>query len=168
MALSADALKTLKAKVGDTLGDEGAEDVLVVGETNDPASLWGVTGYTGTPDDLTYASQIAVKLAPGADEAAVTTALKGVADVTKVEPASDVREASLMDVTDGFDVFKNLLYGFGAIALLVGAITIANTFTILATQRRRQLALLRAIGATPARSPGGCSQSPSCSAPSAR
>ncbi len=149
VALSADALKTLKARVGDTLGDEGAEDVLVVGETNDPASLWGVTGYTGTPDDLTYASQIAVKLAPGADEAAVATALKGVADVTKVEPASDVREASLMEVTDGFDVFKNLLYGFGAIALLVGAITIANTFTILATQRRRQLALLRAIGATP-------------------
>ena len=41
-----------------------------------------------------------------------------------------------------------LVTGAAAISLLVGALIIANTFSILLAQRRRQIGLLRAVGAT--------------------
>ncbi|SDK14735.1 putative ABC transport system permease protein [Nonomuraea maritima] len=40
------------------------------------------------------------------------------------------------------------LFMFGAVAMLVAALVIHNTFTILAAQRTREMALLRCIGAT--------------------
>lgn len=47
-----------------------------------------------------------------------------------------------------FLFFAQVLLVFSAIALLVGAFIIANTFGILLTQRTRELALMRAIGAS--------------------
>jgi putative ABC transport system permease protein len=41
-----------------------------------------------------------------------------------------------------------ILLGFGLIALLVGVFVIYNTFSILIAQRQRELALLRAVGAS--------------------
>ena len=41
---------------------------------------------------------------------------------------------------------RNALLGFAAIAVLVGAFVIANTFSMLVGQRTRELALLRAVG----------------------
>ncbi|HSN42805.1 MAG TPA: FtsX-like permease family protein, partial [Propionibacteriaceae bacterium] len=51
-------------------------------------------------------------------------------------------------LTRDFDVMKNMLLAFSAVAALVGMIIIANTFTILLAQRRRQIGLLRAVGAS--------------------
>ncbi len=51
-------------------------------------------------------------------------------------------------VQSGFSFFKILLSVFGAVALIVGAFVISNTFAILVAQRTRQLALLRAVGAS--------------------
>ncbi|MCU0270495.1 MAG: FtsX-like permease family protein [Acidimicrobiales bacterium] len=48
---------------------------------------------------------------------------------------------------DFIAIFTNFITAFGVIALFVGAFIIYNTFTILVTQRTRELALLRAIGA---------------------
>ena len=47
-----------------------------------------------------------------------------------------------------FDAFAYVLWAFGAVALVVGMITIANTFSITLAQRRRQIGLLRAVGAS--------------------
>ncbi len=66
----------------------------------------------------------------------------------EVQSADEFRDAALVATTGSFDVFKNMLLAFAVIAVLVGMITIANTFTILVAQRRRQLGLLRAVGAT--------------------
>jgi putative ABC transport system permease protein len=52
------------------------------------------------------------------------------------------------DVTAGFQFFTIVLQVFGLIALIVGTFIIANTFAILIAQRTRELALLRAIGAS--------------------
>jgi len=41
---------------------------------------------------------------------------------------------------------RNALLGFAGLALLVGSLVIANTFSMLVGQRSRELALLRAIG----------------------
>lgn len=54
----------------------------------------------------------------------------------------------IKSMANGADVFQSLLLIFGAIALLVGAILIVNTFLILLAQRRRQIGLLRAVGAS--------------------
>jgi putative ABC transport system permease protein len=47
-----------------------------------------------------------------------------------------------------FTFLKMALTIFGAIALLVGTFVISNTFSILVAQRTRELALLRALGAS--------------------
>ena len=43
---------------------------------------------------------------------------------------------------------KVILLVFGGVAILVGAFTIANTMSITLAQRSRELALMRALGAT--------------------
>jgi putative ABC transport system permease protein len=51
-------------------------------------------------------------------------------------------------VQSGFSFFKQALLIFAGIALLVGIFVISNTFAILVSQRTRELALLRAVGAS--------------------
>jgi putative ABC transport system permease protein len=76
--------------------------------------------------------------------AAVGPALPG-DDVISGEQA--LQELS-SDRTSGFDFLKVALNVFGAIALFVGIFVISNTFSILVAQRTRELALLRALGAS--------------------
>ncbi|MEJ7650178.1 MAG: ABC transporter permease [Nakamurella sp.] len=96
---------------------------------------------------------VAVTVTSGVDPAQVVGALRAViptgADsspevLTGAQYAADRATA----VTDGSDLLGTLLLGFAAIALLVAGIVIANVFTILTTARRRELALLRCVGAT--------------------
>lgn len=54
------------------------------------------------------------------------------------------------DFTSGIDIFNNIMLGFGGVALFVSIFIIANTFAIVLSQRTKELALLRAIGASPA------------------
>lgn len=46
------------------------------------------------------------------------------------------------------NIVQNVILGFAAIAVFVGAFTIFNTFTILVGQRTREFGLLRALGAS--------------------
>ncbi|MEU6709600.1 FtsX-like permease family protein [Streptomyces wuyuanensis] len=46
------------------------------------------------------------------------------------------------------NTMSQILVGFAAVALLVATFLISNTFTMLVTRRTRELALMRAIGAT--------------------
>jgi putative ABC transport system permease protein len=69
-------------------------------------------------------------------------------------PAYDVLTADEATLQVGKPVrqflgfFTDALLGFAAIGVVVGAFIIFNTFTILVTQRTRELGLLRAMGAT--------------------
>ena len=49
---------------------------------------------------------------------------------------------------DGLSFFNTFLLVFAGIALFVGAFIIFNTFSIIVTQRQKEMALLRAIGAS--------------------
>ena len=52
-------------------------------------------------------------------------------------------------IDTGFlSILQNVILGFAAVAVFVGAFTIFNTFTILVGQRTREIGLLRAIGAS--------------------
>jgi putative ABC transport system permease protein len=53
------------------------------------------------------------------------------------------------DIKQALSFFNIALLVFAAISLFVGAFIIFNTFQILVTQRMRELALLRALGASP-------------------
>jgi len=57
-------------------------------------------------------------------------------------------EQTAEEVSSGFSFFTQILVVFAGIALLVGSFIIYNTFQILLAQRTRELALLRAIGAS--------------------
>ena len=57
-------------------------------------------------------------------------------------------EEGMSEVESGFlTVFRTVLGAFGAVALLVAAFSIHNTFAITMAQRTRESALLRALGA---------------------
>ena len=62
----------------------------------------------------------------------------------QVGRASDVLEARIA----ASDAFLNLFVGLGAVALLVGTIGIANVMVIAVIERRNEIGLRRALGAT--------------------
>ena len=94
-------------------------------------------------------SQVWVTAAPGTSQEQLLAA------VTKVLPkdtqaatgdATAARAASRID--EALSFVTTFLLVFAGIALTVGAFLIVNTFSILVAQRSRELALLRAIGAS--------------------
>ncbi|MGH3357063.1 MAG: ABC transporter permease [Nocardioidaceae bacterium] len=52
------------------------------------------------------------------------------------------------DITEGLSFISTFLLVFAAVALVVGSFLIVNTFSILVAQRSREMALLRALGAS--------------------
>jgi putative ABC transport system permease protein len=59
-----------------------------------------------------------------------------------------VRKENASAITEGLRFFGSFLLVFAVIALFVGSFIIWNTFSMLVAQRTRELALLRAIGAS--------------------
>jgi len=66
----------------------------------------------------------------------------------EVSSSQDVAAASAAAAKDQVGYLQIMLLALAAAALLVGAFLIANTFSIVITQRTRELAVLRAAGAT--------------------
>ncbi|MFI5099149.1 MAG: ABC transporter permease [Actinomycetes bacterium] len=66
----------------------------------------------------------------------------------KVQTGKAAADEQAKRITDGLQFFNVFLLVFAGIALVVGSFIILNTFTMLVAQRTRELALLRAIGAT--------------------
>lgn len=155
---SKDGAKKLDLKVGDTFKFND-QDATLVGIADEPKALLNETFYVDGPgesddgDDSTWL----VHVKPGSDATAVNKAIvKNVAGVQKfdtddpvtAQTAKQFQDASIKDLIGSFDVTKYGLMIFGAIALLVGVIIISTTFGILLAQRRRQIGLMRAVGAS--------------------
>ncbi|WP_330185291.1 FtsX-like permease family protein [Nocardia sp. NBC_01503] len=66
----------------------------------------------------------------------------------KVQDGDQVREDMKKQIGDALKFINYFLLAFGAIALIVGTFIIYNTFSMLVAQRLRELALLRAVGAS--------------------
>ena len=69
---------------------------------------------------------------------------RGVEVTTGTEIAAETSSA----VKTGLSFFNTLLLAFAGVALFVSAFLIFNTFSILVAQRQRELAVLRALGAS--------------------
>ncbi|QCB52485.1 FtsX-like permease family protein [Rhodococcus sp. PAMC28707] len=66
----------------------------------------------------------------------------------KVQTADEVRAEAQDTIESALSFVNYFLLAFGGIALLVGTFIIYNTFSMIVAQRVRELALLRAIGAS--------------------
>ncbi|MDX6312811.1 MAG: putative transport system permease protein, partial [Streptomyces sp.] len=97
-------------------------------------------------------SEIDLKAAAGTSQAALKAEVdsvlpayaKGAGTVTGQKLADD--EAK--QISSSLSGFNTALLAFAGIALFVGIFIIANTFTMLVAQRTKELALLRAVGAS--------------------
>ncbi|MBD0691043.1 ABC transporter permease [Streptomyces sp. CBMA123] len=69
-------------------------------------------------------------------------------DQFDVETGATLKADEQAMITKGTDSMRTMLLVFAGISLFVGIFIIANTFTMLVAQRTRELALLRAIGAS--------------------
>lgn len=67
---------------------------------------------------------------------------------TQAITAADWADETMAQIEDALGFITTALGAFAAIALLVGAFIIANTFSITVVQRTREFALLRALGAS--------------------
>jgi putative ABC transport system permease protein len=166
-------------EVGDTVAvlTDDRTDLRVVGLVGF-ADADGVPGSSVALVPLTEAQRM-LGLGDGVSELLVTTADDAsVADVLTdvgaalgeeyaVASAQDTAAASADAAQEQLGPLGLVLTAMSAAALLVGALLIANTFAIVTSQRRREIALVRAAGAPRARSPAPCSVRPSSSAPSA-
>lgn len=168
IALSQQVADDLRARIGDRV-DAGPLALTVSGITDDAPTLFLQTAYAaaGLMGDAVSGERAPhgtwlIGLRAGADAAGVRSALDTAlapyraasapypdapAPIVVSTPA-EAQHAATTGLTSGFDVMKNMLLAFSAIAALVGLIIIANTFTILLAQRRRQIGLLRAVGAS--------------------
>lgn len=66
----------------------------------------------------------------------------------EVVSATTAEEETQAEFGEFIDIFGNILLGFALVTLFVSIFIIYNTFAILVSQRKKQMGLLRAIGAS--------------------
>ncbi|GAA1899498.1 FtsX-like permease family protein [Lapillicoccus jejuensis] len=122
-----------------------------------PGTLWGTGAALATWSGTSDLTQVLVTAAPGQDGGAVLVAVTAAvarvghgADVPAAEVRSGAEEADRLttQALQGSDALTMFLLAFAAVALFVSVLVIGNTFAILVAARRRQVALLRCVGAT--------------------
>ncbi|MFC7913385.1 ABC transporter permease [Streptomyces sp. NPDC057386] len=122
-------------------GNVAAGGSLVLFDTATAQQLFGKPG--------TY-DEIDVTAAPGTSQTALKSALdralpKDTVETTTGQKLADEQAELIASAMSGL---KQGLLVFAGIALFVGTFIIANTFTMLVAQRTKELALLRAVGAS--------------------
>jgi putative ABC transport system permease protein len=113
--------------------------VLMQMNTAQASDLFGVDGV----------NTVNVQVDNGADPAAVRAAIAAAVPDADVVDHATVLEETTTEFTDEITVVRNILLGFGGVALFVSVFIIYNTFGIVLSQRTRELALLRTVGADP-------------------
>ena len=121
---------------------DSAGGSLFVGTTLDQAQE-----LAGKPGKL---ASIAVRADDGVDPEQLVDNLGAAKLAPKLDIVTGAQAAAenASNVKEGFGFFSKLLLIFAGVALFVGWFIISNTFNILVAQRTKELALLRAIGAS--------------------
>jgi putative ABC transport system permease protein len=163
IVVNAALAKTAGVKVGDQVG------VLTL-QPKKMFTLVGVFGYSGGRDSIggsmivdftepvaqqlmlgakgTYSS-IDVVAAPGQSTANLRDAVRtAVGDGYVVKTGKELQAETVGDFRKNLSFFNNILLGFAGVALFVGVFLILNTFSIIVAQRTKELALMRAVGAS--------------------
>ncbi|MFG1940973.1 ABC transporter permease [Micromonospora tulbaghiae] len=152
-----------KVKVGDRVG------VLTLAPKKE-FTLVGVFGYSGGRDSIGGANEVyfttpvAQQLMLGEPDVFSNVSVQAAAGTTpealrdevartlgadyQVKTGEQLAADASAGLKEGLSFFNKILLGFAAVALLVGTFLILNTFSIIVAQRTRELALMRAIGAS--------------------
>jgi putative ABC transport system permease protein len=157
----------LAKTAGITVGDQVAVLTLQPKKT---FTLVGIFGYSGGRDSIggsmfvaftepvaqelmlgakgTY-SGIDVTAAPGQSPARVRDAVRtALGDGYVVKTGKQLQDETADNFRKNLGFFNNILLGFAGVALFVGVFLILNTFSIIVAQRTKELALMRAVGAS--------------------
>lgn len=157
--------RTSAAKGGYHVGDR------VRVATNGPVKEYALTGVFDTEDGAVNAGgslvlfttdtaqrlyltpghfkDLSVIAAPGASDGRILTEVKAVLpDDAHAQTGTKLAADQAADIEKGLTSLNQMLLAFAGIALFVGIFLISNTFTMLVAQRTRELALLRAVGAS--------------------
>ncbi|MFJ8437490.1 ABC transporter permease [Kitasatospora griseola] len=161
IALNKQAVDKAGYKVGDKVrvaGNGAAEDTTLTGvfTSDDPAVTSGSTLVlmdTATAQqrllEAGHYNSIALTAKSGVAESALLDAAKAkVPDVFDLETGQQLKDEQSKMVTRSVTGMKSMLLVFAGISLFVGIFIIVNTFTMLIAQRLKELALLRAVGAS--------------------
>ena len=110
----------------------------------DTASAQKLFGKPGTFDE------IAVKAKAGVSDTALRAQLEKAlpSDVVETTTGTELADDQAEAIAASMSGLKQGLLVFAGISLFVGTFIIANTFTMLVAQRTRELALMRAVGAS--------------------
>ncbi|WP_200213343.1 ABC transporter permease [Micromonospora coerulea] len=152
-----------KVKVGDRVG------VLTL-EPKKEFTIVGVFGYSGGRDsmggvnEVVFTTPVAQRLMLGKPDTFSSVSVQAADGVSAERLRDDVSAAlgagyevktgeqaaadQAASLKEALSFFNKVLLGFAAVALLVGTFLILNTFSIIVAQRTRELALMRAIGAS--------------------
>lgn len=94
-------------------------------------------------------NQFTIMLEPNAIPADVVRDLALVLpELVTIRTSEQLADETATRIEEGFTFLNTFLMAFGFLSLFVAAFLIFNTFAMLVAQRTRELALLRAIGAT--------------------
>ncbi|MEU6151995.1 ABC transporter permease [Actinosynnema sp. NPDC047251] len=163
VAISAYLAKTGGFQVGEQMS-------VITLEPKKSFTVTGVFGYPGNRDSLggelltAFTEPVAQQLLlgqPGAYTGITARGADGVADDVlrqriqqrlgdefQVKTGEQLAKDQSDAIAEGLSFFNYVLLGFAGIALFVGIFIILNTFSIIVAQRTRELALLRAMGAS--------------------
>ncbi|MEV0640077.1 FtsX-like permease family protein [Streptomyces sp. NPDC050619] len=110
----------------------------------DTATAQKLFGKTGTYDE------IAVKAKAGVTQAALQAELDKALpkDAVETTTGKQLADDQAHRISSQMSGLKQGLLAFAGISLFVGTFIIANTFTMLVAQRTKELALMRAVGAS--------------------
>ncbi|PIE27136.1 MAG: hypothetical protein CSA58_05660, partial [Micrococcales bacterium] len=163
IVLNTSAAEKAELQVGDDtkvlLPKAGLVPVTLVGTYDVDFSVGGFVGVALTPEramaeftDGTYVSSIGVRAADdsGLTESQLLERVKadGLPDGVTAQTGEQTREEEKTQIADAMNFVTTLFMVFASIALVVGSFIIANTFSMVVAQRLRELALLRALGAS--------------------
>ncbi|GIF15904.1 ABC transporter permease [Actinoplanes teichomyceticus] len=163
IAVNANTAKLAGLEIGDRVG-------VLTREPKREFTLVGIWGYTGGRDsiggvqEVAFTTPVAQRLmlgSPGGYTSVVVDAADGVSPETlrdrlaaalgaeyQVKTGKQLAQESADSIQEGLSFFNRILLGFAGVALFVGIFLILNTFSIIVAQRTRELALLRAMGAS--------------------
>ncbi|WP_175408831.1 ABC transporter permease [Streptomyces sp. TRM64462] len=123
--------------------DDGAVSAggsLVLFETKTAQQLYLKPGYF---------KDVTVTAAPGADDGKILDAVVPLLpDNAVAQTGQALADQQAKDIEEGLGALNKVLLAFAAIALFVGIFLIYNTFAMLVAQRTKEVALMRAVGAS--------------------
>ncbi|WP_237340916.1 ABC transporter permease [Williamsia soli] len=143
-------------KVAISRGMGAPMEVTIVGLLNVPGDTSGFTNVQfleSTAKDLfsdgSHSQAIDLQAVQGVSPEELKSRVGAlIGDGYELRTGDQVRQDEKDNINQFLDVFNYILLAFAAIGLIVGTFIIYNTFSMIVAQRVRELALLRAIGAS--------------------